>query len=116
MASKNTKAHGIIHTASTAAAGIGAGLAQLPGSDAPALMAVQSAMIVALADLHGASVTRAAASDLVLTFGATMGGRTLSQWAVGWIPGYGNAINASTAAALTEAIGWTANEYFEEEY
>jgi uncharacterized protein (DUF697 family) len=31
---------------------------------------------------------------------------------VGWLPGFGNAINAATAAALTEAIGWAAEEYF----
>jgi uncharacterized protein (DUF697 family) len=36
----------------------------------------------------------------------------LSQALVGWIPGVGNAINAATAAALTEAIGWAADGYF----
>ncbi len=35
-----------------------------------------------------------------------------SQVLVGWIPGIGNAVNASTAAALTEGIGWAmANEF-----
>lgn len=33
-------------------------------------------------------------------------GRAVSQVLVGWIPGLGNAINASTAAALTESVGW----------
>ena len=40
------------------------------------------------------------------------GGRLLSQVLVGWVPGFGNVINASTAAALTEAIGWAADSYF----
>ncbi len=34
---------------------------------------------------------------------------------VGWIPGLGNAINVSTAIALTEAIGWMAANKFAEE-
>ena len=43
--------------------------------------------------------------------GATVG-RTVSQILIGWIPGIGNAINATTAAGLTEAIGWKiANEF-----
>jgi hypothetical protein len=35
MPTKNQKVHGIVHAASTAAAAVGAGLAQLPWSDAP---------------------------------------------------------------------------------
>ena len=105
--------HGIIHAASASAGLVGAGLAQIPGSDAPVIVSLQTAMILSIAQEHGATITKAAAADLLLTFGATHGGRALSQWLVGWIPGYGNAINASTAIALTEAVGWTANSYFE---
>jgi hypothetical protein len=32
-------------------------------------------------------------------------GRAASQALIGWIPGIGNIINATTAAAITEAIG-----------
>ena len=71
-------------------------------------------MIVGIGEVYGVNVTKAAATDLLLTFTATMAGRTASQWLVGWIPGYGNAINASTAAALTEAVGWAANAYFQD--
>ena len=104
--------HGIIHTTSATAAAVGAGLAQLPGADAPALVGLQTAMIFAIAHEHDAHITQAAAADLVLTFAATMGGRGVSQALVGWIPGFGNAINASTAAAVTEAVGWAADAYF----
>ncbi len=104
--------HVIVHGASVAAAGVGAGLAQLPGSDAPILVGIQGSMILGIAAQHGVSITKAAAADLVLTFAATMAGRGLSQVLVGWIPGLGNAINASTAAGITEAIGWAANTYF----
>jgi len=34
--------------------------------------------------------------------------------AVGWIPGIGNAINAATAGALTEALGWLLAKEFDE--
>lgn len=114
MATTNQKVHGIIHTASVAAGGVGAGLAQIPGSDSAVLAPLQAAMITAIAYQHGVKITDAAAADLLLTFTATMGGRFLSQLLVGWIPGVGNLINASTAAALTEAIGWAADAYFEE--
>jgi len=111
----NQKIHGIVHTAATAAAAVGAGLAQLPGSDAPVLAGIQTTMIIAIAHEHGAQTTRVAAADLLLTFTATHFGRGITQWLVGWVPGWGNAINASTAAALTEAVGWAADAYFGEE-
>lgn len=114
MATLNQKVHGVIHTASVASAAVGAGLAQAPGSDAPVIAGIQTTMIVAVAELHGASITKTAAAHLLLTFSATVAGRGLSQVLVGWIPGIGNVINASTAAGLTEAVGWAANEYFEE--
>jgi len=114
MATKSQKAHGIIHTVSAVAAAVGGGLAQIPGSDAPILAALQTAMIVSLAELHGVKITRVAAAEFVLTFGAIVVGRTAAQALVGWVPGFGNAVNAATAAAVTEAIGWAANEYFAE--
>ena len=108
----NHKVHGIIHAAATASATVGAGLAQLPGSDAPVLSGIQTIMIMAVAAAHGAEITEVAAARLILTFSATHVGRGISQWLVGWVPGWGNAINAATAAALTEAVGWAANSYF----
>ena len=107
--------HAIIHSASVASAGVGAGLAQVPGSDAPVLTGIQSAMILGIAQKYKVSLPETAAADLVFTFGASMAGRGLSQFLVGWMPGIGNALNASTAAALTEAIGWAAVEYFSTE-
>ena len=106
------KIHGIIHTASASAAAVGAGLAQIPGSDAPIIAGIQTTMIIAIADEHDTPIGKTAAADLLLTFLASTGGRTLSQFLVGWVPGYGNAINATTAASITEAVGWAANEYF----
>ncbi|MBV5340621.1 MAG: hypothetical protein J0665_13875 [Deltaproteobacteria bacterium] len=115
MAINTNKIHAIIHTASVTAGGIGAGLAQLPGADMPALAALQTAMIIAIGHEHGCEITKANAKSILLTFPASYGGRALSQFLVGWIPGYGNAINASTAITITETIGWAADSYFEKE-
>jgi len=105
--------HAIIHAASVAAGGVGAGLAQIPGSDFPVLMTIQTGMIVAIAEHYGVSIGKTAAADLVLTFAGTMVGRGISQVLVGWIPLLGNTINAATAAGVTEAIGWAADAHFE---
>ena len=114
MSTRNQRVHGIIHTASVAAAAVGAGLAQIPGSDSPVLAGIQTTMIIALAEEYSVSITKVAAADLLLTFVATAVGRGMSQALVGWIPGLGNVINSSTAAAFTEAVGWAGSAYFAE--
>jgi len=98
------------------AAGIGSGLAQFPGSDMPILTSLQTAMIIAIATEHDCTITKANAKAILLTLPAGYGGRALSQFLIGWIPGYGNAINASTAMVMTETIGWAANKYFASDY
>lgn len=108
-----TADHAVIHAFSLTAAGVGAGLAQIPGADAPVLVGLQATMLTQIAMHHGRSLTEAAATEMVFTLAATMAGRTASQWLVGWIPGWGNAINASTAAALTETLGWLSVAWFE---
>jgi len=109
---RKQKIHSIIHSASAAAAAVGGGLAQLPGSDMPVLCSIQATMVIAIANEHGAEISKAAAMDLVVTYAAGYGGRAISQWLVGWIPGWGNAVNAATAASITEAVGWYADNYF----
>lgn len=112
MATTNQKIHGIIHGAAVAAGWVGAGMAQLPGADMPIIMGIQATMIVAIGAEHGVEMTKGAAAKLALPFAAGYGGRAISQVLVGWLPGVGNAINASTAAGITEAVGWAADAYF----
>jgi len=117
MASTNQKVHGIIHAASNACAGIDGSLAQAPESDSVAIVPIQTTMIVAIASEHGIEITNAAAADLLLTFSATVRSRQVlsnRQALVGWLPGIDIDNNDSTAAALTEAIGWAANSYFDQ--
>jgi uncharacterized protein (DUF697 family) len=106
------KIHSIIHSASVAAATVGGGLAQLPGSDMPVLCSIQATMVMAIANEYGAEISKTAAINMVVTYAAGYGGRAISQWLVGWIPVWGNAINAATATSITEAIGWYADKYF----
>ncbi|HTQ70661.1 MAG TPA: hypothetical protein VMH92_04105 [Acidocella sp.] len=112
MATKTKKIHALIHTAAAASAAAGGGLAQVPGSDAAVITPIQAAMIVAIGAEHGTPIGKSAAAELILRFSAAVAGRGLSQCLLGWVPGLGNAVNAATAAALTEAIGWTADAYF----
>ena len=112
MATKAKKIHALIHTAAAAAAG--GGLAQVPGSDAAVITPIQVAMIVAIGAEHGTAIGKTAVAELILAFSAAALGRGLSQCLLGWVPGLGNAVNAITAAALTEAIGWAADAYFAE--
>ena len=116
MASTNQKVHEIIHAGSVACAGIDGGLAQVPETDLVAIVPIQTTMIMAIASEHGVEITNAAAADLLVTFSATMRSRQVPfsrQVLVGWIPGIDNVNNDSTSAALTEAIGWAANSYFD---
>jgi uncharacterized protein (DUF697 family) len=115
MASLKQNVHEIIHEASVASAGIVGGSAQSPESDSVAIVPIQTSMIVAIASEHGIEITNAAAADLLLTFSATVRSRQVPssrQALVGWLPGIDVDIHDSTAAAFTEAIGWTANSYF----
>lgn len=105
-ADQRGKCHAIIHAASASAAAIGAGLAQLPGSDNAAITPIQLAMTVSLGAVFGIQLTQSAAAATLASVTAATVGRAVSQVLVGWIPGLGNAINASTAAALTESVGW----------
>src|SRR3954469_17594941 len=107
------KCHFIIHGASTAAAGIGAGLAQVPLSDNALLVPLQAGMIVSLGLVFEVHVADSAAKGIVMGMLASYVGRAASQVLLGWIPGVGNAINAATAAGVTESMGWTVASRFD---
>jgi uncharacterized protein (DUF697 family) len=102
----NGQVHTIIHGAASAAAAAASGLAQLPGSDNAVITPIQIAMIIAIAHAHGKNMEKAAALSVLSSVSAGIAGRTLSQFLIGWVPGFGNAMNATTAFAITEAIGW----------
>lgn len=109
---ENSKCHKIIHTAAAAAGAIGFGAAQLPGSDVIPITTIQIGMIVGLGAVFGIEITETAAKSILGGAVAAIGGRTASQFLVGWLPGIGNIINATTAASITEGLGWyVANDF-----
>lgn len=109
---EKTKCHTIIHVAAGATGAIGFGLAQIPGSDAIPITAIQVTMIINLGKVFGTEVTEAAAKAILAGAAAAIGGRTVSQFLVGWIPVAGNYVNAATAVSITEGIGWyVANDF-----
>lgn len=115
MTTKQKKrCHAIIHSASVLAGGVGAGLAQIPGSDNAIITPIQLAMTISLGKVFGKSLTESAAKAAVGSATAGTVGRMTTQALVGWIPGAGNVINASTAATLTETIGWILAKEFDE--
>jgi len=105
--------HVIIHGAATAAGATGAGLAQLPLTDSAVIIPLQVAMIIALGKVFEIQLTEGAAKGMALAATAALVGRAASQILVGWIPFLGNAINAATAAGITEALGWTIAKEFD---
>lgn len=107
-----TKCSGIIHGASVACGGVGTGLAQIPASDNAVIVPIQIGMIVGLGAVFDLNITESAAKSIIASAGASIAGRAVSQFLIGWIPGIGNAINTATAAGITEAIGWMAVKNF----
>lgn len=113
--SEKSQCHHIIHLNAVAASGVAAGIAQLPGADNLPLAAIEVEMVIALGQVFGISVTKSGAKGIIAGVAGTTVGRTVSQFLVGWVPGLGNAINASTAAGVVEALGWAAADHFDKE-
>ncbi|HEV8003717.1 MAG TPA: hypothetical protein VGP63_27880 [Planctomycetaceae bacterium] len=103
---QKSKCHVIIHGAATSGAGVAAAMAQLPGADNFPLTAIEIAMVIALGQVFSVSVTESGAKSIIAGFLGTIVGRGVSQVLFGWVPVFGNAINASTAAGVIEALGW----------
>ena len=102
----------IIHSAAVLAGGVGFAGAQLPTADNLILVPLQICMIVALGAVFNKRINESAAKSALATATATIVGRGISEWLVGWIPLWGNIVNATTAASVTEGIGWViANDF-----
>lgn len=112
---QRNKCHAIIHAASGSAGAVGAGLAQIPGSDNAIITPIQVTMTIALGKVFGLELTDSAARAALATVASATVGRAASQILLGWIPIAGNIINACTAASITEAMGWMLAEDFAKE-
>jgi len=113
---KYLECHAIIHAASAGTAAVGAGLAQIPLSDSAVITPIQVSMITALGRVFDIELTDSMARAGLAAATAGVVGRAASQVLIGWIPGVGNAVNAATAASITESIGWFMVKDFAREY
>jgi uncharacterized protein (DUF697 family) len=111
---ENSRCHKIIHSASVAAGGVGA-IGVFPLSDAIPLAAIQLKMIHSLAKVFGLNLTDEAARATLAVAAAAAGGRQLTKLFTCWMPVFGSLVSASTAAGITEAIGWTIASEFDRE-
>ncbi len=105
----------IIHSSSAAAGTAGASLAQMPLSDTAVITPIQIAMIISIGSVYDINLSGTAARGILMGAMASIVGRGISQILVGWIPGVGNIINASTAIAITESIGWYSSDVFKKQ-
>lgn len=108
------KCHKIIHSASVSAAAVGAGLAKVPLADSAILVPIQLTMVISLGKVFGRTISESSGKAAIASASATAIGRTAVKTLTGWIPIAGEIISASTAASLTEAIGWLIAEEFDE--
>ncbi|MEY8444004.1 hypothetical protein AALA52_07100 [Lactococcus ileimucosae] len=99
---KVQKVRTTIHGASLTAAGVGA--LPLPIADALILVPIQLRMLRKIYKIYGEKFNDKFVVNFIRVTLIPYIGRSLSRL----IPGVGNVINASIAAAITEAIGWSA--------
>lgn len=102
------KCHVAIHSATVASAAAGA--APIPMSDAVPITAAQIGMIIALGKSFDITISGAAAKSIAGVGLTQQAGRAVASNILKMFPGAGTVIGgivgATTAAALTEALGW----------
>lgn len=103
-----------IHTATTAAAAAGA--IPIPMSDAVPITSAQILMVVSLGKIFGFTLSNGVAKSIAGVALTRQAGRALFTNILKCIPGAGTVmggiIGATTASALTEALGWLVADDF----
>ena len=108
------KCNAIIHSNAAATAAIALPTSQIPVPDAAIITPIQTTMIIELGRVFDIEITANVASGILKSLGAMVVGRQTVKIALGWFPGIGNIINTTTAAGVTEAIGWLTVKEFRE--
>lgn len=103
-----------IHSATAASAAAGA--IPIPMSDAIPITAAQIGMIIALGKAFNITLSEAAAKSIAGVAMTQQAGRAVASGILKMIPGVGTIVGgivgASTAAALTEILGWIVADDF----
>ena len=77
------------------------------------LVLIQSGLVLSIARIYGYKITTQRAKELIATFGAGFGARTLFQQLVTKVPGPGWVLGTAIAVATTAAIGYAAVLWFD---
>ena len=108
------KCHIIIHIASAACTGAGA--IPIPVADTVPITATQIAMIVKLGKVFNISISKSIAEQIIKLGLAQQTGRYIFKGMFKYIPGpaqiAGSIAAGTTAAAVTEVLGWVVAEEF----
>ena len=96
----------IIHRQSALCAGIGA-TPHIPLSDSIFITPLQIEMLMEIGNVFSVSLNKSAYKAILVGFSSSFVGRNISSLTIGWIPGIGNVVNLTTAASMTELIGWS---------
>ena len=106
--------HMVIHAAA-AAAGAG-GAVPIPMADTVPITAAQIAMIVKLGQIFDVALSESVAKSIIAGKIAQTAGRAIATNVIKMIPGagtiIGGVVSASTAAVITEGMGWTVADDF----
>lgn len=104
--SQQKKCRWTIHGAAFVGALVAGGLAQIPASDNAILVPMEILMVLRLGAIFGIRIRDSYRTSLVIGTAATMIGRGVSEVLVGWVPLFGNALDAFTAVGVIEVLGW----------
>ena len=109
-----TKCHAAIHTATIAAGA--SGLIPIPVADTIPISGAQVTMIIALGKVFDLTISESVAKSVISVGVAQTVGRTAVSSVFKLIPGIGTAagmiVGATTAAAITEGLGWLVADDF----
>lgn len=84
----------------------------IPGADFPVLTLNQIRLVLRVAAAHGVEVDQDRWPEVLATFGAALGFRTVARQLVSAIPVAGWLVKGSVAYAGTRAVGEAAHRYF----
>ena len=104
--SETRKCRRIIHGAALAGAVVAGGLAQIPASDNAVLVPIEILMVLALGRVFRVPFRHSYRTSVIVGTAATMLGRGISEILLGWIPVFGNLLDALTAIGVIEMLGW----------
>ena len=99
------KSRRIIHGSAIAGALAALVMAQLPASDNIILVPIEVVMVIRLSGVFQVSLRESVSKSLLIGSVATLIGRGISEFLIGWVPVAGNILNALTAAAVIEFLG-----------